>query len=258
MSKPAFEPHSHRGDELVADLVHVGAGHRRRHLVDRRPLHVARRHHRPIALIERDVVSFPAELGRALAAGMAELEADLRLGIGVDEIDDALPRGDLGLVPHAGAAGADPALGRDAGHLGEDQPRAAERALAVVDEVEVVGDAVDRRIHRHRRDGDAVLHLHLAQPERREHGRRGLVRAALGRALPEPALDPFQPFAVAQAQVLVADALRAGEERVSELERLEMRVALEGLEPFGRVAGAVLELEHLEVPLGLIFVERGG
>ena len=35
-----------------------------------------------------------------------------------------------------------------------------------------------------------------------------------------------------------------------------MEIAVERLEPFGRVAGAVLELEHLEIALGLIFGER--
>ena len=66
-------------------------------------------------------------------------------------------------------------------------------------------------------------------------------------ALPEPALDAFQPFAVAQAKILVADALAAGQQRVSELQRLEMRVALQRLEPFGRIARAVLKLEHFEI-----------
>ena len=126
-----------------------------------------------------------------------------------------------------------------------------------MDEVKVVGRPVDRRIHVHRRDHDAVLNAHFAEPERREHRRGGLVRFASRRALPEPALDSLKPFAVAQAEVFVADALAAREQRVSELERLEMRVALQSLEPFGRVARAVLELEDFEVPLRLIFVERG-
>jgi hypothetical protein len=81
---------------------------------------------------------------------MAELKADFRPRIGMDEIDDALPRGDVIVVPHAGAAGADPSFGRDASHLGEDEPRAAHGALAVMNEVEIVRRAVDRRIHRHR------------------------------------------------------------------------------------------------------------
>ena len=76
-------------------------------------------------------------------------------------------------------------------------------------------------------------------------------------ALPEPALDAFEPFAVAKAQILVADALAAGQQRISELQRLEMQVAVQRLEPFGRVARAVLELEDFEVPLRDIFVERG-
>ena len=78
----------------------------------------------------------------------------------------------------------------------------------------------------------------------------------LGRALPEPALDALQPLAIAQAQILVADPLAASQQRVSELQRLEMQIALERLEPFGRVARAVLQLEHFEVPLGDIFVHR--
>src|ERR671913_1243923 len=181
---------------------------------------------------------------------MAELEADLRLRIGVDEMNDALPRGDVIVVPHTGATGADPSFGRDASHLGEDEPRAAHGALAVMDEVEIVRRAVDRRIHRHRRDGDAVLDLHLAQLERREHRWGGPVGAALRRALPEPALDTFKPFAVSQPEVLVTDALAARQQRIGELQRLEMRVAFEGLEPFRRVARAVLKLEDLEIPLG--------
>ena len=67
----------------------------------------------------------------------------------------------------------------------------------------------------------------------------------------------LQPFAVAEAEVLVADALAAGEQRISELQRLEVEVAVQSLEPFGRVARAVLELQHLQISLGLIFVERG-
>ena len=77
------------------------------------------------------------------------------------------------------------------------------------------------------------------------------------RALPEPALDAFQPFAIAQAKVLVADTLAARQQRISKLQRLEMEIAVERLEPFGRVTRAVLELEHFDFLLGLIFVERG-
>ncbi len=54
----------------------------------------------------------------------------------------------------------------------------------------------------------------------------------------------------------MADALAARQQRISELQRLEMRVALKRLEPFGRVARAVLQLEDFEVPLRNIFVHR--
>ena len=123
-----------------------------------------------------------------------------------------------------------------------------------MNEVEVVRRPVDRRIHRHRRDSDPVLDRHLAQRERREHRRRGLVRAPVGGALPEPAFDALQPLAIAQAKVLMTDALAARQQRVGELQRLEMRVALQRLEPLRRVARTVLELENLEISFRNIFV----
>jgi hypothetical protein len=72
----------------------------------------------------------------------------------------------------------------------------------------------------------------------------------------EPALHALQPGLVAQAQIFVADPLRSGEQRVSELDRLEVKVAVERLEPFGRIARAVLQLQHLDIALRLIFFER--
>ena len=192
-------------------------------------------------------IAFPAELGRALGARMAELEADLRLRLGVDEIDDALPGRDVLGVIEPGAAGGDAAFRRHAGHLGEDQAGAAHRALAVVDEVEVVGRAVDRRIHRHRRDGDAVLQARMS---RSSNGANIGGAAARGFSpvarFQNQRSTLFEPCAVAQPQVLVADALAARQQRISELQRLEMEIALDVLEPFGRVARAVLELEHFE------------
>src|SRR3954463_4300257 len=54
----------------------------------------------------------------------------------------------------------------------------------------------------------------------------------------------------------MADPLAAGEQRIGELQRLEMEIAIERLEPFGRVARTVLELEDLEVPCRDIFIHR--
>ena len=53
-------------------------------------------------------------------------------------------------------------------------------------------------------------------------------------------------------------SLAAGEERIGELQRLEMGVTLQRLEPFGGITGAVLEFEDLEISFRLIFVERVG
>ncbi len=154
-----------------------------------RPRHRRRRHHLPVAAARAARPSLPAELGRALGARMAELDGDLRVGLGVDEIDDALPgRLVLGRV-EAGAAGRDAPLRRDAGHLGEDEAGAALGALGVVHEVPVRRRAVDGAVLRHRRDHDAVLQAHVAQAERREHRRaRGV-----GLARPSPAPRTTSP-----------------------------------------------------------------
>jgi len=74
------------------------------------------------------VDAVPHQPCRAFAPGVAELQAELGAGVGVDEIDDALPRRLLGIVVHAGAAGADSRLLRHVGHLGEHEAGAADRA----------------------------------------------------------------------------------------------------------------------------------
>ena len=100
---------------------------------------------------------------------MAELAADFRVGFGVDEIDDALPRRFVRRRIHAGAARRDAAFRTDAGHLDADEAGAALGALAVMHEMPVGRTAVDRLVLRHRRDDDAILQPHVAELERREH-----------------------------------------------------------------------------------------
>ena len=87
-----------------------------------------------------------------------------------------------------------------------------------------------------------LLEVHVAQFERQEHRRDGAVRGAAVGASGEPAFDTLEPRAVAQAQVLVADALAAGQQAVGELLRLEVGVARDVLEPLGRVARGGLQL----------------
>ena len=69
-------------------------------------------------------------------------------------------------------------------------------------------------------------------------------------------LDTFEPLGIAEAEILVADPLAAGEQRICELQRVEIEVAVQCLEPFGRVARRVLQFEHFERAFGLILVER--
>ena len=154
-----------RVDELRLDQVHVGAGQLARHLAVREVGNRRRRADIPGALIERPVDALPHQLGRAFAPGMTELQAELRGRVGVDEIDDPLPGRLLLVVPQARAAERDARLGRDAGHLGEDQPGAADGARAVMHEVPVARNAVLGRVHVHRRHDDPVVEHHVAQAE---------------------------------------------------------------------------------------------
>ncbi len=79
-----------------------------------------------------------------------------------------------------------------------------------------------------------------------------LRRRPAGGLLGEPALEPFEPGAVAQPEVLVADALAAGQQGVGELLGRQMDVAGDVLEPFGRVARGRLQPQHLDLALGLV------
>ena len=70
--------------------------------------------------------------------------------------------------------------------------------------------------------------------------------AVPSRAATERPLDRGHEARIAQAQVLVTDALAAGQQAVGELLGLEVRVARDVLEPLHGVAGGVLQLQHLE------------
>ena len=118
--------------------------------------------------------------------------------------------------------------------------------------MEVAGHAVHGAVHRHRRDHDPVAKRHAAQAKGREHRRdRGPGRLAAGPP-GEPALEALEPGLVAQAEILVADPLAAGKQAVGELLRRQLRVALDVLEPLGRVARRRLQLQDLDLALGLV------
>jgi hypothetical protein len=164
-----------RGDELLLDAIHRGAIHFARHLAVGEIRQWRRRDRVPTALLQRTVHALPHQFGRTLAAGMSKLQADLCRRIGVDEIDDPHPRRLLLVVPQTSTAGRDAGVAADAGHFREDQASAADRARAVMHEMEIGRYPLLCGIHAHRRHHRAVRNLHLAQLQRLEHRRRGLV-----------------------------------------------------------------------------------
>ena len=176
----------------------------------------------------------------------------------MDEVDDAGPGVTLGLAPQAGAAGGDAGIGAGAGHLGHHQRRPAQGTRAQVDQVEVAGHPVNAGILGHRRDHDAVFEGQATQCEGGGEGRRDALRQ---RRQPgaggDPGFEPGDVARVAQAQVLVADALAAGQQRVGKLLGRQSGVARHVLEPLGRIARGVLDFQHLDAARGLETGQRG-
>ena len=114
--------------------------------------------------------------------------------------------------------------------------------------------SVHRAVHVHRRHHHAVGQLQALDPIRYEHRRN---RAGAARFPPAvPALHPLEPAAVAQPQVLVADPLAAGQQRVVELLRREARIAGHVLEPLGGIARRRLQLDHFQPAAFLVFLKR--
>ena len=155
-----------RLDEARLDLGHAGVIELGGHLADAiEPRQRRRRHQWPIVVAVRYgmVGLFPAELGRTLAPGMAELQRNLGRRILVDEIDDALPLRFLRIGPEAGAAERDARFWRRAGHFGKDQSHAAQGMRGIMHHVPIgeIAFAVGG-ILRHGRHDDAVLDDHVA------------------------------------------------------------------------------------------------
>ena len=109
-----------RGDELVAHPVHVGARHRRGHLVVGGP-----RRRRDGAISGQ----LPSSSGTSIPSQPTRVEPFAPLWPSCRQIfalewpwtksTMRFHAGDLRVVPHAGAARRDPAFRRDAGHLGD-------------------------------------------------------------------------------------------------------------------------------------------
>ena len=178
---------------------------------------------------------------------MADLHGELGIGIGMNPVRNALPGLLLLRRVSPGAARRDAPLGADTGHLGKHQPRPAHGARAQMHEVIVSGHAVHGRVLGHGRHHDAVLEREPAQPVGQEHGRRRLAIRGHAISFGQPALIAVQPGGIAQAQILVTDALAARQHGVHELLGLELiAVALSAdLEPLHRIPGRVLQAQRL-------------
>ena len=186
---------------------------------------------------------------------MADLAADLGLGLGMHKIREPLPRRLVFGRIETGAAQGNPALGAHTSHLGIDQPGAALGAFGVMHEMPIGRAAVDGLVLRHGRDDDAVLELHVAQLEGREHRRaHGAIGVGTG-LFEEPFLGPLEPFRIPFAQVFMADPLAAGQHGVVQLHRVKIKVALHVLEPFDRVTRRRLQAQYLEAAGLLVFLE---
>ena len=90
------------------------------------------------------------------AAGMRDLDAGHHI-LRLHEGRDASQRRNVRRRPQSQVAVGDAALRGHCRGLDEDAGRATERQPAKVGEVEILGDAVDRRVSRHGCDDDAVL-----------------------------------------------------------------------------------------------------
>jgi hypothetical protein len=241
MSKPGALARSVACDELGLDPVHVGAGHLAWHAAVGKIGFGRGRQHLPAALLQRTVHPVPHQLRRTLAAGMPELQADLRRRLRMHEIDDAPPPGLVLVVPQPGAAMRDAGVGPNAGHLGEEEAGPADGARAVMHEVPIGRHPLFGRIHAHRRHHDPVRYLHLAQPERLEHrdGRTLYLHleTAVADLAGESAVDIVDKGRGAQAQIVVGDRFGSGHHPEGELDGIEVPKAVDMLEPDERDVG---------------------
>ncbi len=83
-----------------------------------------------------------------------------------------------------------------------------------------------------------------------------VVRHVDARALRDPVLEFRQIRGVAFAQVLVRDALRARQQRIRELLRLERGIALHVLEPLRRIARRILDAQHIDAAHIAVMLQR--
>ncbi|MNJ17398.1 hypothetical protein D3C77_116760 [compost metagenome] len=80
-----------------------------------------------------------------------------------NETGNTLQRRDLRVIPQPEILGGDAPVGGNRRGLGEDQPGTAHRAAAQVDQVPVIGQAIDTGVLAHGRNGNTVGQGQVAQ-----------------------------------------------------------------------------------------------
>ena len=170
---------------------------------------------------ERLVLAFPRHAGRALGAGVAELHArSSRRCCACTKSTMRFQASRCAVVPQARAAGRDARVGRRAGHLGDDQAGAA-HARARRGAPGGSRPAC-RRPREYCAIGETTTRFFSVTPRSVNGvniggtGACGATRCRPARC-GDPVLVVLEVARVAQAQVLVADALAARQQRVGEL-----------------------------------------
>ena len=182
-----------------------------------------RRDQRPVAGLQRLVHFLPAELGRALGDRRGRADMPIAAWCGHARSRRCASRPRLCSSLHMPAQpGEMRAVGRHAGHFGEDEAGAAMGAAADMHQIIIVRHAVAAGILRHRRHHDAVGQVSARA------ARNGVNIGATARWRRAPLFCAIQvsTFAhivlVAQPQIFVGDALRARQQAVGELLGVEM------------------------------------
>ena len=163
------------------------------------------------------------------------------------------------VAPQAGAPVRDAPFGGHVRHLGDDEPRPADRATPQVNQVPVLRDAVLRGVLAHRTDDDTIRQRQLAQRERREDRRRRGLPGRYGHSARSRHLHRHVAHEgrVAQREVVVRDAPGAGHEVEREERRRLVDVPRRVLEPLEARLCSPLRPDDVHVPLLLVRGERG-
>ena len=185
---------------------------------------------------------------------MADLGTNFGITFVMDKINDARPGRFMFRRIKARAARGNAAFGGNAGHFGVNKARPALGAFTVMHQMPIRRAAINGLILGHWRNNDTVFYGHIAQFERHKHRmQRMIARGCLPGPACKPAFGIFKPGRVAQAQIFMADTLGPGQQRIGKLHRIKVKIALNLLEPFHRIARSRLQAQNFQAAFIFIF-----